>query len=354
MTTIGRRNIGLTFILPGLLTFAFSSLHAQSIVVDPPITAPVTTLTVNDLDFLNATTPKWLFTISMRAEGTVDATMTINVDALLADGTSYTGAVSLTTDSFPINMSRTITNLDLVRRNPTVARYTVREDARRRFEETALPGGKVPAGMYRFIVTVTEVGSNSGTSEEFMLKLSNPTTVQLLSPANGEESQNEFPLFQWFYDGPRSRISIYEQLPGQSSSEEIASGVPQLTATLETNSYQYPTSGVRPLQPGKTYAWFVEGLTDVSGGSEVPIKSEIRSFRVPLPGGATSNLGFLEELEKALGPRHRGVFDAIRAQGLFPDGGITRNGSTISQSDLLQLINLFRSDPDAVSSVELE
>jgi hypothetical protein len=356
MTTNARRPLSAAgYLLPGLLTLAFASpLRSQTITVDPPQVAPINILTINDLDFLNATTPKWLFTLSMRTQGTVQATMTISIDATLVGGGSYIGAVFVETVPFEINSTKIITNLDLVAGNPGVARHTVRQDAKQRLEETALPGGMIPAGMYRFIVTVSPVGGGQGSTAEFILQPTNPAYLQLRFPFDGDETATEFPLFEWFYDGPRSRISIYEQLPSQSSLEETASGVPQLTATIQSNSFQYPSSGVRSLQPGKTYAWFVEGLVDVSGGSEVALKSEIRSFRIPLPGAPAWNSSILEELEAALGPRYKSVFDRIRSEGLSPAGGISLNGSTISQSDLSRLLNLFRSNPDAVSLVEIE
>jgi len=356
MTTHGYRFFStIRGILPGLLAFVLASpLHAQTITLDPPQVAPVNALTINDLDFLNATTPKWLFTISMHSAGTVSATMTISIDVTLAGGEAYLGAVYLETVPFPITNTKIITNLDLVAGNPAVSRHMVRADAKQRLEQSALPGGMIPAGMYRFVVTVTPVGGGSGATTEFILQPTNPSSLSLRFPFDGAETGSQFPLFEWFYDGARSRISIFEQLPGQSSLEETASGIPHLTATIQGNSYQYPSSSVRALQVGKTYAWYVEGLVDVSGGTEVALKSEIRSFHMPLTGGPVWNASVLDELEAALGPKYKGVFDQIRAQGLVPAGGISLNGSTISQGDLSRLLNLFRSNPDAATVVDVE
>src|SRR5262245_32639555 len=128
MTTHGCRSFSIIKgILPGLLAVVLASpLHAQTITLDPPQVAPINALTINDLDFLNATTPKWLFTVSMHAAGTVDATMTISIDATLAGGESYLGAVYLETVPFQINNTKIITNLDLVAGNPAISRHTVR------------------------------------------------------------------------------------------------------------------------------------------------------------------------------------------------------------------------------------
>jgi len=339
--------------LPLLATLVLPLSTSSQITVDPPLIAPVSALTVNDLDFLHATTPKWLFTISMRAEGAVEAVMSIEVDAMLAGGEVYPDAVVLTTEPFTINNALVITNIDLRNQTPGIDYYLVDENAKQRLEESALPGGRIPAGMYAFNVTVRPATGGSPTTVTFTIQPTNPTSLQLLFPLPGEQTANTFPLFNWFYDGPRSRISVYEQLPGQSSLEETASGIPHLTATVEANSFQYPASGSRILEAGKAYVWLVEGLSDVSGGSEVSLKSEIRSFTVS--SGQTSwDLGMLTELEGAIGPNHKAVFDQIRAEGLSPEGGMYLNGSAISPGDLLRLINLFRQNPDAVSTVGIE
>jgi hypothetical protein len=339
--------------LPSALILAISPLQSQTISVQAQ-TVPITSLTVNDLDFLNATTPKLLFTILMTTQGTVQAQMTITIDAILFDGSSYPGAVFLETVPFEINNSRSTTNLDLVNKNPEVETHTVREDAKDRLEETALPGGRVPAGMYRFHVTVTPVDGGNAGSTEFVIQPSNPTSLELRFPLDGAESATPFPLFQWLYDGPTSRLSIYEQLPGQSSLEETASGVPIHTVELEGNSYQYPSANARALTPGKTYVWLVDGLTTIAGGAQSLIRSEIRSFQVSLPGASVQGYSLLEELEGALGPQHKAVFDRLRAEGFVPEGTMSVNRSQISQSELFRLLNLFRSNPDAVIQVELE
>jgi hypothetical protein len=207
--------------------------------------------------------------------------------------------------------------------------------------------------MYVFEVTVTPTGGGASGTVTFTLQPTNPTSLELLAPPNGEQLASAFPLFSWFYDGPRSRISVYEQLPGQLSPEETASGIPHLSETVEANSFQYPLSGSRSLQPGKTYVWLVEGLSDLSGGSEASLRSELRSFTVS-SGPSAWDPGILAELERALGSSHKAVFDRIRAEGLSPDGGIFLNGSAISPGDLLRLISIFRQNPDAVGSVGIE
>jgi hypothetical protein len=352
MTIRDARFILVLIILPTVLPFAIPvRANSQSITLGPPQIAPVDVLTVNDIDFLNATTPKWLFTINMQSDAPVEAIMSISIDVVLTDA-SYPTAVVMTTESFLVDGVRNITNIDLVNGNPKVAENNIDQVAKSRLEETSLPGGKIPAGIYRFNVVVTPIGG-TGSSASFEFAPTNPGSMQLLFPPDADQSVSELALFQWRYDGPRSRISIYERLPGQGSLEETISGVPHLTATVETNSFQYPSSGARLLEPGKSYAWVVEGLSGSAGGVESALKSEIRWFRISTQS-AGMLAGILAELEAALGPSHKAVFDRMRAEGMTSEGTLFLNGTQIGQSDLIRLIELFRQDPDAVNLVELE
>ncbi len=331
-----------------------SRANAQGdILLDPaPIVSPVSNLTINDFDFLNSTTPKWLFTISMKTQGVVQAEMEIDVEFRLPGNETVLNALYLKTGPFEINLSRIITNLDLGK-TVLIVTYNVNSEARRRIEETALPSGAIPAGSYTFRVRVTPIGGGSSGEGTFTMNPSNPSSVELLSPVDGDQFVDTFPLFQWLYDGTRSRISIFEQLPGQSSLEETASGVPHLSATVETRSFQYPGGGVRALQSGKTYAWFVEGLAAASGNTQIVSKSEFRSFTVAseVPSSA---LTLLELLEHALGQKYKPVFDQIRAEGLTSLGSIRLNGSSISNAELSSYINRIRASLSLVTSVELE
>jgi len=335
-----------------LVVAACSRANAQTVTLDPPQVAQVDILTVNDLDFLNATTPKWLFTITMHSDQPVQAIMTITINIMLRDGTSFPGAAMITTAPFDIVTTRTVTNIDLTYDNPHVAEHSFRDDAKTRLEETALPGGRIPAGLYMFIVTVTPEGG-SPVTVTFELEPLNPGSVELLYPPDGEENAGTFPVFQWRYDGTRSRISIYEQLPGQISPQEVISGVPQLVETVETNSFQYPTAGVRSLDPGKTYAWTIEGLAGVSGGGDAVIRSDIRMFRVGT-NNAVWVSGLLDEIEKAIGPDYVDVFNGIRREGLTTNGTMSLNGNPITYTDLLHLLDHFREDQGSVKSVEVE
>jgi hypothetical protein len=337
------------------LLLCSSNAISQSPIEVSSFAAPVNQLSMADLDFLNSTTPKWLFTISMQThpgDTTLTVMMTIRLKIILSGGEQYDDAAVIRTKEphFTVHGSRTITNLDLNRTIP-VEKAQIRADAKRRLEETALPGGSVPAGRYEFSVEVTPVGGTPATTG-FSIVTTNPTGVELISPIDGDQFATPFPTFQWRYDGPSSRISIYEKLPGQITLEEAASGISHYSAASTSNSLQYPSSGARLLEPGKTYVWSVEGLSSVTGGTTVALKSALRSFTVA-SNEAQSISSILDELARVL-PQYQSLFDEIKAQGFTTAATLRINGSMISVLDLQRLLNKLRLNPDAVTSVELE
>ncbi len=329
--------------------------HAQDIKVTTQ-SAPVDILTINDVDFLKSTTPKWLFTIDMMLNpptGSTDATMNIEGSILLATGESFPQAVSYTSRQFALSPGRTLTNLEL----PSLKlSYRFSEVAKKRLEESALPSGKLPAGTYTFNVTVTRVAGGIPYHAERPITyvLTNPSALELLFPFDGDVAVSQFPLFQWLYDGTTATLSIYERLPGQASNEETASGTPLFSEDLTGNFLQYPGSGVRSLQPGKTYVWTVQGRVRTTGGTNQPIKSPLRSFTVAASGGLSSGASYLTELERALDPKYKPIFDQIRDEGLSPSGVLRLNGSSISSEDLLRIINQIRASSVSVQSLRIE
>jgi sulfur carrier protein ThiS len=341
-----------------LLLFVPSVLAAQSVSVRS-VTAPVDMLTVNDVDFLKSTTPKWLFTIEVTVAppGTsLDLVMRIHLDVALATGETFPDAVSLETSPFTVTGTRTITNLDL-QQPGFVASSETDPVARERLEQTALPSGVVPAGVYLFQVEVVPVSGGAGARDEFRFTLRNPSTVELLAPMDGETVATTFPLFQWVFDGSSATISLYEKLEGQATYEEAASGVPLLTEEVMTPYFQYPTAGARALQPGGTYVWFVEGRVRRSGGSDLLVKSELHAFTVSREAGLAvggPTISLLDELERALGPQYAPLFDQLREGGFTATGDIRVDGSAISPLDMLEILNRFRTQPESVLSVRVE
>ena len=328
--------------------------YSQSSIQVSSIVAPVNQLSISDIDFRHSTTPRWLFTVNITVLGTPSLWVTMHLEAgfTLPSGENYPNTVSFSTDSFLVTGTRSVSNLDLDR-SVRIADGTYRVDnqAKRRLEEIALPTGRIPAGAYMFHVDITPTGGSTQRTD-FTIVLSNPSTVELIAPADGDGFVDRFPLFQWQYDGPSSRISIFEKLPGQTSLEEAASGVPHFTTTTTSTSLHFPSSGTRVLEPGKTYVWFVEGLSGATGGTTLSQKSGLRSFTVA--GNSSQSLSsFLDDLARAL-PQYQALFDELRAQGFTTANTMNLNGRAISTSDLRQLLDNLRLHPESVTMVESE
>jgi hypothetical protein len=341
------------------LLFA-AALAAQAFA--QPATVTVTTqnavvdaLTYADIDFYHSTSPQWLFTIDLRCvppATSARVTMTVHLDLALANGDSYADAVLMVTEPFDVSPSRTFTNVDFVN-SPLVQEFTIKQEVKDRYQGDIRSSQSLPAGTYTIRVDVQPAGQGRPETGSFAFILTNPSAIELIAPMDADQFVNRFPLFQWRFDGQLSRIRIFERLTGQISLEEATSGVPHASADVSTNSYQYPPVGVRALEPGKTYVWYVEGLARTAGNLSSAMRSPLRSFTVATEGQASMQ-SYLDELERALGPKYTALFDKIRADRLVLTGTMRVDGSAIFPPDLLRLINQFRNDPDAVLKATIE
>ncbi len=334
---------------------------AQGPVIDiSTVTAPVDVLTIQDVDFVNSLTPKWLFTIDLKIRNSpvgeptsVGASMKLTLGVMLASGENFTDFSSYETVPFTIEGSRSFSNIDLI--SPSIRKsYQTNEEAKRRLEQVALPTGFLPAGVYTFRIEVTTQQFKQTFAATFRFVLSNPSRLDLVFPFANDRSVGEFPLFQWRFDGPRSRLAVYEMQPTMSSPEEATNGIPHLLTEVDGTSFLYPAAGVRPLERGKTYVWYVEGLYGVSGGTSGTVKSPLRKFTVSADGQNAAMQNLLDELESALGPTYKPVFDRLRAEGLSPTGQLVVDGKAITTTDLVKLINQFRANPADIMSAVIE
>jgi len=319
--------------------------------------------TIADVDFVRSTTPKWLFTIDLRVASpgnpVEDLVLEITGDLALANGRSATGITVLRTLPFTVTESLTYTNLDLAR--PGVrGEYTFYSDKLSALgvKDIALSGTRLPAGTYTLNIVIYKYQNGVPTAEKdrgkIVFVIGNPSSIELLFPPDGDKTVGLFPLFQWLYDGPLSRISVFERLPGQASLEEAAGGVPHIVQEVSGLSFQYPTSGVRALQSGKSYVWFVEGLLRSTGGTVQAVRSPLRSFTVSSDGSPVPEESLLDRLERALGPAYKALFDQIRANEFTSAGVLTLDDTAITPAQIEQLIALIRQNPGLVKGARVE
>ena len=318
---------------------------------------PINILSVTDVDLVHATTSQWLFTVDINAGGrTVVANAEIKLNIALANGDHWDPAISLTTKRFIVNGSKTFSNLDIgtgkaIEDSSSLTSWN--HEAESMIKDISLPSGQLPAGTYTFNVTVNELTPGSGSSSDhFAFVLTNPSSVELLFPIDGDRSVSALPLFQWVFDGSISKLQVFELLPNQSSLEEATQGVPIYSVETRMTSQQYPLAGARQLQAGRTYVWYIEGRVTAPGGRAYTLRSPVRSFTVD--AGASSYSSLLDELERVLDPKYKPLFDQIRSESLLISGPARTNGAVLPASELLRILDYLRKHPDAVQSAGLE
>ncbi|HEX9005866.1 MAG TPA: hypothetical protein VF889_01135, partial [Bacteroidota bacterium] len=178
---------------PGLVTAQGITVHA--------VAAPINVLSFADVDFVHSSSPQWLFSVDISTGGrSITAVMTVELKVALATGDDYDPALILLTRAFTVNGARTLTNLDIGKGKALrdSSFKWVRSgglDPEAKFREIALPSGQMPAGTYTFVITVQEISPGSGQgSDQFSIVLTNPSSVELLFPVDGDQNVSPFPL----------------------------------------------------------------------------------------------------------------------------------------------------------------
>jgi hypothetical protein len=308
--------------------------------------APIQQLSIADVDFDHFESRTLLFTLRLMNSGTItdSAQLNITLSVRLFDG-SYTSenALTFTSQSFKIPVGgMNITNLD-VGRNGRIQKdqYELSDEAKTKVQDVALATGKFPAGKYtfKFELTNTSCGSEPIDPVEIKFEFDNPSRVELRSPGDGEIT-NEFPMFEFYSDGANIQLTVAEKTADQSRDEAIHRQPPMNTVNLfSQNSFVY--AGGRPLEDGKTYVWQVASKILGPGGTNVEISSPIGLFTVSNAAQSTgSEDEILKILKELFSSRYPTIFQEIEhGEWTLNSGGYSLNGSTLSQSELLKLLN---------------
>ncbi len=319
--------------------------------------APVQQLTLADIDFEHFESRNLLFTVSITNPGT-DATARLRgvLHVHLADG-SYDGdALTFLTEEFPVpHPGRSLTNMDLGYKSDIhIENLDFADAAKDNVQDVALSTGKFPAGVYTLAITLAQ--TNCGVipdtvvgTKDIVLDLDNPSRIELRSPRDGDQT-NEFPLFEFYSDVQNVTITVAECPPGTSREDAIEREPAMVVADVHGQaSYLY--AGGRPLERGKSYVWQVKTASLQSGGGGSVVASPVGLFTVgasDAPAGATSSDAILRQLEEIFGSRYPSLFAAIREGSLTLSGNFLLNQSTLTEAQLLDLINELRSMSDSV------
>src|SRR3990172_2463830 len=311
---------------------------------------PVEQLTIADFDLNNFEARGLLFTVSIinpPDSPAVDVQMNIFLDIRLATGEGFSRAINMKPEPFTVPAcSRTVTNLDLGKSSGI--RFEVFEidaGARSALEERALSTGVFPAGIYTLKFSLVNCQEALG---EVHWDIRNPSRVELISPRDGE-SIGEFPVFEFYQEGPAARLTVAEFTDGQTKEDAITHDPAMLVAALTTER-SYPYQGGRPLERGKSYVWRVETMTRIAGGGEVSLSSPVYSFTVSETPGAVGNGSefdaILARLEAIYGDQYPDLFRAIREGAFTLTGDYLLDGGKITEADLQALFDTLQESVD--------
>ncbi len=317
-------------------------------------------LYVAELDFQNVQSTGVIFTITLQptpaVTSPIDVRLQISVDATLS-GQSPMDIATATTAPITLNpgQPKTITNVDLSGTNPTIPleSWNFNESNFNVIRGIALATSKAPAGVYSVTVNCI-LPSNPPVTRTEQIVVTNPSRVDLIFPMNQGTVTTTWPRFQWSASTDSVKLLVYEQLPGQQTAQDVVSGsTAYLDQWVTGSSFQYPTSGpgVRQLQDGKTYYWYLELPVGATLGQS--LHSDIWSFTVATTDttSATSK-DFNDEATRALvnlltGTQYQNLLEQIS----HLNGNATYDGKVIGSDSLITILENM--DKSKISSVTI-
>ncbi|HKJ68831.1 MAG TPA: hypothetical protein VKA68_12805 [bacterium] len=344
----------------------FSILYISDLIEDPA-SAPI------------------IFQISLvPPAGTTDLEISVSV-SFSADipslEISNTQIFSILTEPFELKGPITISNRDLADRSnviftddgqPISIRANrenlehISGEQKEKLINALLTNATVPPGVYsfRYVVYSEDGRFEPPLSDEFVSEVDTPPNLQVIAPPDKAVIQTAYPVFQWESIGAQRgcnysiRISEWDLTRHGSPEEALQDdsnlpypdngGYEELT---DATSFQYPVTGVKPLEEGKRYVWQVRKNCVTTRGEEV-IESEIYTFMI---GGERIDPVQLA-LESLLGrERYERLFGAGgELTGYFVVSGTIRlNGRVLSISELMNLANRFRNNEHQIRQMQV-
>ncbi len=311
---------------------------------------PAQQLSVADIDFAHFESRSLLFTMNISNTGgtTAYANLDIDLQATLASSGPIHDHLMFVSKTFGIPAGGSvITNLNLGRGGGIKdSMFIFPQEMKDKVQDVALGTGKFPAGTYTFTLKLNPQGCGIVTTEPIVFIIENASRVELRSPRDGE-TVNQFPLLEFYQDGRSAILTVSEKSGAQSREDAIDRRPPMLEVELNgVNSFLY--AGGRPLESGKEYVWRVVEKQLGAGGTFASVTSPIGLFRVSADASANADDAILAALEEMLGPRYSALFTQLRNGGYKLSGHYDLNGTALSQSDLLTLINELRAIADGI------
>ncbi len=320
------------------------ALHSQTLSVTGTILS-LDQISVRDLDFQNFHSNRPFFALVMTASPPDRVILTIRITADLSDGTKLDPLALAISEPFFLSGTKRITNVDLGPQGSIPLNENesgIVDAAGKKINDVLQTTGKLPSGTYTFEVSLASTKPNINPAElhpPLTVTIENPSRVELLSPSDDTEWPNPFPVFQWSSNTDEVILGVYEKLPGTNTPQEAISGVPQLRIRLpKVNTLQYPASGsgVRPLDPGKSYYWLVQGIVRSGTNTEGYLSSEIWQVNIARQSGSAAAAAILSQLEDIAGSQFQAVIARLLEMGFEPTGLLHFGGVTMTWAEFLQ------------------
>ena len=225
-----------------------------------------------------------------------------------------------------------------------------------------LSQGRAPNGIYTFTFTLSNSDGDEFDSISKKVEVFVPSFLDLITPGTPDVSDSSSsvvmmtnPIFQWNSDYCNKcdffiRVSEF-RVNDHSSLEEALDDYSVLPLNEDyfplsqnTNSFQYPNSGVGELYPGKMYVWQIRRSYETSNGTNEEF-SPIHLFKIQsldISDNETSEDGNLENLKLLIGSD---AYDSFFSEDGTLNGynklgpTITINNQSLSINYLLDLIN---------------
>ncbi len=321
--------------------------------------ANIQQLSPSQIDFQNLKSSIWLFTIQITDPEPPESGRMVYLDSCKIIVTlrnritiNLLEEPGFGSEPFQLIGQKSITNLDFGN-EIKIKNFKLSEEARKSVIEPALASGKFPSGNYIFKIGVYESSTNTGGQKDVELNLESFSQIELRYPRD-EDITNEFPLFEWYFDGTDVEITINEK-PAGISREEALNKFPIIyhnTFTGGQSSFQYPAYGVRPLEKGKTYVWRIIGRVKSLGGEQL-IYSPIYQFQIEDNKIPIESDIILEQIQKILETKWKKVSEDITKNNFKTSETYYLNGEKISLSELQEILDFLKENPDNIYDVSL-
>jgi len=241
-----------------------------------------------------------------------------------------------------------------------------------------LSQGKAPNGIYSFNFKLKDEDGNEIDSISKVVEVFVPSFLDLVSPGSSEIADSASsvimstnPIFQWNSDYCNKcdfNIRVSEFKPGSHSSLEEAIddysilplGVGFYNIPSLVNSFQYPTSGVGEIYPGKLYVWQVMRSYETSNGINKEFSPlhlfKMQSLDISETSIITTDINF-ENIKLLIGDT---TYETLFGNnGPFNDynninQSVTIDGQTFSINYLIDLINKQNSGEITIMQVDVE